>query len=316
MNVSKKIEKFTENFQALNFASIEKSVFSDNQKEDPIWTFFNESETPLPEAFIKASLYCRNLSYALFKSVEPDENASQKTWSSSKESSLHGGGIMSIVRGDVLEKSCVNMSFVFGDNYPSQEKKYAGKKFAACGVSLISHPKNPFAPIMHLNVRLISAYDDNETFLWMGGGADLTPMHRFHDDTALFHSHLKKSCDKNGYREQYNGFKKNAEEYFYIKHRKEERGVGGIFFDFLNFNFKSDYDFLIDIVQSSLFGYAEILKRRCDTEYSEEDRRKLFLWRGRYVEFNLLYDRGTRFGLASNGNYEAIFCSLPPLVSW
>ena len=314
--ISDKTIKFEERFKPLNFGSLKSSELSDNDKKDPVWAFFNKCKSPLPEGFIKASLYCRNLSFALFKSVERLENATQKTWVTSKDSSLNGGGVMSIVRGDVLEKSCVNMSFVYGDNYPIKEEKYRGKKFAACGVSLISHPKNPFAPIMHLNIRLISAYDDKETFLWMGGGADLTPMVRFEDDTNLFHSFMEKACHQNGYKEKYHEFKNNAEKYFYIKHRKEERGVGGIFFDFLDFNFTRDYDFLIDVVQNSIFGYAEILKRRCDMPYSEGDRQRLFLWRGRYVEFNLLYDRGTRFGLESGGNFEAIFCSLPPLVSW
>jgi coproporphyrinogen III oxidase len=185
----------------------------------------------------------------------------------------------------------------------------AGKPFFATGVSLVLHPRNPFVPVVHMNVRYLEAGDA----AWFGGGMDLTPCKPFEEDTRHFHRVLQKVCNAHG-PELYDRFSRWAKDYFFIKHRGSERGVGGIFFDYLRG--EERWSFLRDVGDAFLPAYAPLVERRRALPYTEEDRAQLLRWRGRYVEFNLIYDRGTLFGLRTGGNVEAIFMSLPPLVAW
>jgi coproporphyrinogen III oxidase len=192
---------------------------------------------------------------------------------------------------------------------PPTPAEVAGKPFFATGVSLVMHPRNPFVPVVHMNVRYLEAGDAT----WFGGGMDLTPCKPFEEDTRHFHRVLQKVCNAHG-PELYDRFSSWAKDYFFIKHRRSERGVGGIFFDYLRG--EGRWTFLRDVGDAFLPAYAPLVERRRELPYTEEDRAQLLRWRGRYVEFNLIYDRGTLFGLRTGGNMEAIFMSLPPLVAW
>jgi len=223
-----------------------------------------------------------------------------------------GGGRMGVFRGDHVEKTGVNFSRVAGAQFPSQEPKYKGKSFFASGISTITHMYNPHAPIAHMNVRLVEA----EGNAWFGGGADLTPSIPYEEDTTQFHAAFKQACD--GYHpEAYARYTKWCDEYFYLPHRKSIRGVGGIFFDDLD---DGDFERMFAFVQATAYAYLEvypsILERRKSMAFTEAQKEHQLHWRGRYVEFNLLYDRGTKFGLLSGGNPEAILVSMPPVVKW
>lgn len=311
-NTLARVTAFLESHPVLTKEKLIGHPLSDPERADPIWAL--NSPLPFDPEFIHALLYIRNLCKAAFESVEGKAGCVQKSWNAggTQPHPLKGGGVMTVIRESILEKSAVNMSVVSGANYPATEAQYANKPFAAAGVSLISHPKNPYAPIMHLNVRCIKVFDDKNT-TWIGGGADLTPMEPFAEDTSDFHAAMRASCAS---AEEYEKYKRWAQEYFYIPHRKEERGVGGIFFDYLPVANETAFDFLIAVAQRAIHAYAAILARRVTLPYSFELLEKHLFWRGRYAEFNLVYDRGTRFGLLSGGNHEAIFCSLPPSVRW
>jgi len=242
-----------------------------------------------------------------------------------------GGGEMSELRGQVFEKGGCNFSAVWGDKYPAAvdqpatpaqhdddaklgirpptPAELAGKPFFATGISLVLHPRNPFVPVVHMNVRYLEAGDIS----WFGGGTDLTPCREFVEDTRHFHRVLQKVCNAHG-PGLYDRFSRWAKEYFFIGHRGSERGVGGIFFDYLRG--EERWSFVRDVGEAFLPAYAPLVERRRATPYSDEDRAQQLRWRGRYVEFNLIYDRGTLFGLRTGGNVEAIFMSLPPLVAW
>ena len=226
-----------------------------------------------------------------------------------------GGGKMSVMKGDVFEKVGVNISTVHGKfseqfrkNIPGAEKD---GKFWASGISVVAHPKNPFIPAAHMNTRLISTSKS-----WFGGGGDITPMKPAPEMSKLFHKDLKNACDKHN-KEYYKKFKEWADKYFYLEHRNEKRGDGGIFFDYLNNgNWKNDFNFVKDIGKTFLKSYSNIVRKNLSTPWNKHDRRDQLIKRGRYVEFNLLYDRGTIFGLKTGGNVEAILMSLPPEVIW
>jgi coproporphyrinogen III oxidase len=192
---------------------------------------------------------------------------------------------------------------------PPTPAEAAGKPFFATGVSLVLHPRNPFVPVVHMNVRYLEAGDA----AWFGGGMDLTPCKPFEEDTRHFHRVLQKVCNAHG-PELYDRFSRWAKDYFFIKHRGSERGVGGIFFDYLRG--EDRWSFLRDVGDAFLPAYAPLAERRRALPFTDADREQLLRWRGRYVEFNLIYDRGTLFGLRTGGNVEAIFMSLPPLVAW
>jgi coproporphyrinogen III oxidase len=233
-----------------------------------------------------------------------------------------GEGISCILEeGNVLERGGVAFSHVQGDNMPASATEFrpdlAGCSWEALGVSLVIHPRNPYAPTSHANVRMFRAQKpDGEAAFWFGGGMDLTPYYGFEEDAVHFHRTCKNALDPFG-AEYHPRFKKWCDEYFFLKHRNEPRGVGGIFFDDL-----SDPDFATAFgIQQSvgdhyLSAYVPLLERRMDMPYGERERDFQLYRRGRYVEFNLLIDRGTIFGLQSNGRAESILLSMPPLVKW
>jgi coproporphyrinogen III oxidase len=195
---------------------------------------------------------------------------------------------------------------------PPRPEELVGKPFFATGVSLVLHPRSPFVPVVHLNVRYLEVGD----LCWFGGGTDLTPCRSFAEDTAWFHETLRGVCDRRG-PGLYPRLSRWASDYFYLPHRASERGVGGVFFDYLRGGDPArDLAFAEELGQGFLTAYEPIVARRRALKWTDEDRQAQLLWRGRYVEFNLLYDRGTLFGLRSGGNLEAIFMSLPPLVAW
>ena len=232
-----------------------------------------------------------------------------------------GGQTRILTGGSVFEQAGVNFSHVLGDNLPpsatAQRPELAGRSFEALGVSLVIHPHNPYVPTCHCNVRFfIASQADVEPVWWFGGGFDLTPYYGFEDDAVHWHKTAKAACDPFG-KDYYARFKKWCDEYFYIKHRNEPRGVGGLFFDDLN---ESSFDHCFGFIQSVgdhlLPAYLPIVERRKDTPYGQRERNFQCYRRGRYVEFNLVYDRGTLFGLQSGGRTESILMSLPPQVSW
>ncbi len=232
-----------------------------------------------------------------------------------------GGQTRILTGGSVFEQAGVNFSHVLGEHLPpsatAQRPELAGRSFDALGVSLVIHPHNPYVPTCHCNVRfLIASKADVESVWWFGGGFDLTPYYGFKEDTVHWHKTAKAACDPFG-EVYYARFKKWCDEYFYIKHRNEPRGVGGLFFDDLNENsFDHCFGFTQSVGDHLLPAYLPIVERRKDTPYGERERDFQCYRRGRYVEFNLVYDRGTLFGLQSGGRTESILMSLPPQVSW
>ncbi|WP_186645859.1 coproporphyrinogen III oxidase [Fluviispira vulneris] len=318
--LSLRSKRFLEQNPILPFHDLKKNQLCDLQKSDPLWEMAKNGDNSIfSETLLTTLLYVRNICKNSFNEIEGVEACTAKVWSAHEhnpERKLAGGGTMTVIRAETLEKSAVNMSCVWGPHYPALEGEYAGKPFSAAGVSLISHPRNPFAPIMHLNIRCIQVNDNDKVTTWIGGGADLTPMIPFEEDTALFHESMKTVCARNAKIADYEKFKKWADDYFYIPHRKESRGVGGIFFDFVKIEDEQDLSLLLDVGQFAAHAYTEILVRRIEMPYDNALEEKHLYWRGRYAEFNLVYDRGTRFGLMTGGNHEAIFCSLPPRVKW
>ncbi|PCC71032.1 coproporphyrinogen oxidase [Nannocystis exedens] len=231
-----------------------------------------------------------------------------------------GGGLTRVIRGDVIEKGGVNTSAVFGELNPQFASQLAGTgaNFFAAGVSLVLHPKNPFVPTVHANFRYIEQGERR----WFGGGADLTPYYYFAEDKAHFHDVWRRFCDAHPGIGDYPRFSDWCDRYFYLKHRGESRGVGGIFFDhlFVDSTRPGHDDALLRFIRDGgmrfLDAWLPIARRRLPTPYGPDQRRWQELRRGRYVEFNLLYDRGTVFGLKTGGRTESILMSLPPHVQW
>ncbi len=233
-----------------------------------------------------------------------------------------GGGRSRVIEdGGVFEKGGVNFSHVMGAQMPASATAHrpelAGRSFEAMGVSLVMHPHNPYAPTSHANVRFFIAEKPGEDPVWwFGGGYDLTPYYGFEDDCIHWHSVAQGACSKFG-DEVYSDYKKWCDEYFYLKHRDEPRGIGGLFFDDLNrWGFEQSFAFMQAVGDSYCDAYVPIVKRRKSTPFGDRQRQFQLYRRGRYVEFNLVYDRGTLFGLQTGGRTESILMSLPPLVRW
>jgi len=236
--------------------------------------------------------------------------------------SMYGGGrTRLLVDGNVIEQGGVNFSDVSGDKMPSSatsnRPELAGRNFKAMGVSLVIHPKNPMIPTSHANVRFFIAEKEGEDPVWwFGGGYDLTPYYGFDEDCKHWHKTAEQACKPFG-NDVYNTYKKWCDDYFYLKHRDEQRGIGGLFFDDLNhWGFDKCFEFLKAIGNSYMKAYQPIVSKRKNLPYTEEQRDFQLYRRGRYVEYNLVYDRGTLFGLQSGGRTESILMSMPPLVKW
>jgi coproporphyrinogen III oxidase len=232
-----------------------------------------------------------------------------------------GGGLTRVMTGEIIEKGGVNFSHVKGAELPAaasaKRPELAGKPFEAMGVSLVIHPKNPYVPTSHANVRFFIADPESDSPLWwFGGGYDLTPYYADEEDVIAWHQSAKAACD--AFDPQYYArFKQWCDEYFYLQHRDEQRGVGGLFFDDFNEQgFTHAFGFMQSVGDSYLNAYQPILHKHKDKPYSDSERSFQAYRRGRYVEYNLLYDRGTMFGLQSNGRTESILMSLPPKVEW
>lgn len=232
-----------------------------------------------------------------------------------------GGRSRVLTDGAVFEKAGVNFSHVMGAKLPpsasASRPELAGRSYQAMGVSLVIHPRNPYVPTSHANVRMfVAEKEGEEPIWWFGGGYDLTPYYGNREDCISWHQAAAKACEPFG-DDVYPRFKTWCDEYFYLKHRSEPRGVGGLFYDDLNeWDFDTSFAFMRSVGDSFVPAYRPIVARRKDTEYGEREREFQLYRRGRYVEFNLVFDRGTLFGLQSDGRTEAILMSLPPLVRW
>ncbi|MBP6918692.1 MAG: oxygen-dependent coproporphyrinogen oxidase [Legionellaceae bacterium] len=235
---------------------------------------------------------------------------------------LGGSGLTCVMRdGAVFESAGVNFSHVYGEQLPPSASagrpELAGSSFSALGVSVVIHPHNPFVPTTHANIRFfVAEKEDGSSIWWFGGGFDLTPYYGFEEDCRHWHHNAKAACDPFGI-EWYPRFKTWCDQYFFIKHRQEARGIGGIFFDdFHEKNFEHSFAFFQSIGNHFSLGYAPIVEKRHALTYTEQQKSFQLYRRGRYVEFNLVYDRGTLFGLQSQGRTESILMSLPPVVHW
>lgn len=232
-----------------------------------------------------------------------------------------GGKSRVLAGGKVFEQAGINFSHVFGDNLPpsatAHRPELSGRNFQAMGVSLVIHPNNPYVPTSHANVRFfIAEKEGHEPVWWFGGGFDLTPYYGFDEDCKHWHTTAKVACEPFG-PEVYGRYSKWCDEYFYLKHRNEPRGVGGLFFDDLNEpGFESSFSLMQSVGEHFAKAYCPIVEKRKDTPFGERERDFQLYRRGRYVEFNLVFDRGTLFGLQSGGRTESILMSMPPNVRW
>ncbi|TCP24623.1 coproporphyrinogen oxidase [Tenacibaculum skagerrakense] len=234
-----------------------------------------------------------------------------------------GGRTRVIENGNVFEKGGVNISAVHGELPEILRKQFKVEtgNFFACGLSLVLHPVNPFVPTVHANWRYFEMYNEKGEIVtqWFGGGQDLTPYYLFDEDAIHFHTVCKEACDKH-HKDFYLTYKETCDNYFWNAHRNEARGVGGLFFDYLKetkeFSMQDRYNFVTEVGNSFLNSYVPIVTKRKETEYTKEHKDWQEVRRGRYVEFNLVHDRGTLFGLKTNGRIESILMSLPPVVQW
>jgi len=265
--------------------------------------------------------YLRSLQQRIAHALE-DADGKEKFRSDDWEREGGGGGRSRVfANGAVFEQAGVGFSHVYGNEMPASATKtrpeLAGQGFQAMGVSLVLHPNNPYVPTTHANFRFFcSETDDGDTIWWFGGGFDLTPYYPFHEDVLHWHRTARDTCSKFG-DDVYHKYKKWCDEYFFLKHRNETRGVGGLFFDDLNdWEFERCFEFIRAVGDQFLTAYLPIVEARKDHPYGERQREFQLYRRGRYVEFNLIHDRGTLFGLQSGGRTESILMSLPPRVRW
>ena len=241
-------------------------------------------------------------------------NFQSTTWNRNKSKNQGGGEYRILSNGKVFEKVGVNFSKVYG-KFPKKFKKnipgaQKDPRFWASGISVVMHMKNPLIPAMHFNTRYICT-----TKQWIGGGIDITPSKKDDHEKKNFHNTLRIMCNQHN-KNYYNKYKKWCDEYFYLPHRKEARGIGGIFFDDQDKNFEKDFKFVRDVGVTFQKIFNKIIRKKLKKKWYFKDKEKQYIKRGRYAEFNLLYDRGTRFGLQTDGNVDGILMSLPPLAKW
>ncbi len=243
-------------------------------------------------------------------------------WQKPEGETLQGNGITQILEGGpVFERAGVGFSHVRGPKLPPSATQHrpelSGAPFEAMGVSLVFHPRNPYVPTVHMNVRMLAATAaDGQVVTWFGGGMDLTPYYAFEEDAVHFHRTCRDALQPFG-DDKYPRFKQWCDEYFFLKHRNEQRGVGGVFFDdFSEFPFEQSFAMMRAVGDNLLTAYMPLVEKRMNTPYGERERNFQLYRRGRYVEFNLVWDRGTHFGLQSGGRTESILLSMPPLCSW
>ncbi len=265
----------------------------------------------------------RNYFVGQYKNVEPGKFEQKETKRKSNSVEDGGGGTMSIMReGRIFEKVGVNISTVYGQLEESAQKSLSARRkvpglkndprFWASGISLVAHMRSPKTPAVHMNTRMFWTPED----WWFGGGTDLNPIVNNYEDTGFFHNELKKGCDLHD-KHFYPKYKKWADQYFLIKHWNEPRGVGGIFYDdHCTQDWEADFSFTKDVGLSFLNAYVPITRKRLNESWTEEERDWQLIKRGRYAEFNLVYDRGTQFGLQTGHNPEAVLMSLPPIAKW
>ena len=265
-----------------------------------------------------ASNWFKTLQEAICHSIENIEKNKIRfvstSWKRNKNKDEGGGEYRIIKSGKIFDKVGVNFSKVYG-KFPKQfQKNIPGAKkdpkFWASGISVVMHMKNPLIPAMHFNTRYICT-----TYDWFGGGIDVTPSKKDEKEKKEFHKILKDMCNRHN-KNYYSKYKKWCDEYFYLAHRKEPRGIGGIFFDYKKDNFEKDFKFVQDVGITFQFIFQKIIKEKFKKKWSSKDKEMQYIKRGRYAEFNLLYDRGTKFGLQTGGNVEGILMSLPPLAKW
>lgn len=276
----------------------------------------------LPQDYIEQiKTYLLNLQTQICESLSQCDN--QKSFLTDQWSrELGGGGISRVLeQGNVFEKAGVNFSHVYGNALPptasASRPQLSGRSFQAMGVSLVIHPTNPYVPTSHANVRFFVATKKYEPPIWwFGGGFDLTPYYGFIEDCVHWHQVAKSACDPYG-KDIYPHFKQWCDEYFYLKHRQEARGIGGLFFDdYCKHSFEHSFALFQSIGNAFLEAYVPIVEKRKNHSFGKRERDFQLYRRGRYVEFNLVYDRGTLFGLQSGGRTESILMSLPPEVRW
>lgn len=268
--------------------------------------------------------YLRGLQGHIIAAVEAADGgeAVRDAWQKGPDEALQGSGLTCILEGGALfERAGCGFSQVRGPKLPTSATQHrpelAGAPFEAMGVSLVFHPRNPYVPTVHMNVRMIAALPEGGApVCWFGGGMDLTPIYGFQDDAVHFHSTCRDALAPFG-DDKYPRFKTWCDEYFFLKHRNEQRGIGGVFFDdFSELGFEDSFAMLRAVGDGFLPAYMPIVERRRDTPYGERERAFQLYRRGRYVEFNLVWDRGTHFGLQSGGRTESILLSMPPQASW
>ena len=236
------------------------------------------------------------------------------TWKRNQNKDEGGGEYKILKNGKIFDKVGVNFSKVYGKFPKHFQKQIPGAEknpnFWASGISVVMHMKNPLIPAMHFNTRYICTSHD-----WFGGGMDVTPSKKDENEKKEFHKILKKMCNRHN-KKYYPKYKKWCDEYFYLPHRKEARGIGGIFFDYKKNNFEKDFKFVRDVGVTFQFIFEKIIRKKMNKKWTKKHKELQFIKRGRYTEFNLLYDRGTKFGLQTGGNVEGILMSLPPLAKW
>ena len=265
-----------------------------------------------------ASNWFKTLQNALCESIIKLENSKTEfkatTWKRNKKKDEGGGEYRILKDGSVFDKVGVNFSKVYGKFPKRFQKNILGAKknpnFWASGISVVMHMKNPLIPAMHFNTRYICTTQD-----WFGGGMDVTPSKKDEVEKKEFHKMLRNMCNRHN-KTYYLKYKKWCDEYFYLPHRKEPRGIGGIFFDYKKDNFDKNFKFVRDVGVTFQFIFEKIIKRKIKKKWTIKDKEIQYIKRGRYTEFNLLYDRGTKFGLQTGGNIDGILMSLPPLAKW